>query len=464
VFVVVVFCTCPFANAQYAVGLAGDAAASAAVSSDDFLKLVSQPAQPNLPQQHAYPVKGFAPKSSAAQPEVAVANAAYTMAANRNANGGGMVLGNSAGQAASSVTPANFQSSSQAVEPQSTSVGSPAIGSGAVGSSVGPVAPIGSGVSTPAPSVANTISRYAPPIAASETPERWSRIRGLLTLEKELPDFLVGYEYISMRRTNDSGGGYSDGGILGKFDKEGSGRYTVARLLGLMDQLEFVFTGPFDWDREISRTGPISTTLPTGSVPSSGLGALAASDSQSQVHQTGLNSFELNRRWSSDGHSSILSGLRIISFRERLELDATKGATAGLFQMDVNNLLVGGQMGIHVARPLSQRLNFEYLANGGLFGNFANGSFRVEDAGNLLTEKADDRLRFAAMAQVGARLKYHLTAQCFLQTGVESWYIPWIGTIADQRLSDVLAVDRFSVRTGDDQLFYGWSGGISAKF
>jgi hypothetical protein len=284
-----------------------------------------------------------------------------------------------------------------------------------------------------------------------------------LNLDPRNPDFLIEAEILSLRRSNDSGGDISNNGDFGRFGREQAGRFTVAKLEGIVDRTEFTWTGPMEWNRAATTLGPVGTNLNHGLQPASSLGVFHDADLHRQSHRVELSSFELNRRWSGDGLSSFLCGLRFVNHEEQYQLDATQGASMGSFQMSTNNLLVGGQMGLSLVRPLSQRLHLGIASSVGAFGNFASGRFTLTD-GAINASGSDGAARVVWMFQPNARLHYRMSQNSILHGGYESWYFSGLSTTADQRLGDVLSPSALGVRTRDDQLFHGWTAGISIRF
>ena len=157
-------------------------------------------------------------------------------------------------------------------------------------------------------------------------------------------------------------------------------------------------------------------------------------------------------------------GLRVIDYREKFELNAIQGPNSGKVRLDTSNVLIGNQMAVHLARPLSQRLMMGYGTGLGMFGNFATGSLQIQDGAITLADKSDERVRLTGLVQASGFLRYNVTANTLIFGGYEWWYFTGLATVSEQRLGNVLAPDRLSLRTGDDQLFRGWSVGLSAKF
>ena len=315
--------------------------------------------------------------------------------------------------------------------------------------------PIGSGVAIPSqPLVLTTLPPHH--IQLETKTIGW---RDRLGLDPTLPNFLVGYEAIGFRRSNDSVGPYSQGDGLKRFDQDISGRYTFSRLLGNIDSIEFKFTGPFHWDKQSTAIGSVDSNLPS-SIATSFDGA----DGHQQSHRVRLSSYELNRCSSGDELSKIFCGLRLIDYNERYQLESTKGLTNSTFRLETDNFLVGGQMGINLFRPISQRLTAGLETAIGLYGNFASGSVNAVNAATTLLDTSDNGLRINSMFQISGLINYRVSKNIVATGGYECWYFPGLATVADQHLSNNAQPSQFSMRMGDDQLFRGWSAGLSARF
>ena len=314
---------------------------------------------------------------------------------------------------------------------------------------------IGSGVAIQSPNPVEAI-----PKGLSIPPE--SKVlswRDRIGMDPSRPNFLVGYESIGMRRGSDSVGPFSLGADLPRLEQEVTGRYTFSRLLGSMERIEFKFTGPFHWDRESSAIGPVDSNLPA-SLQATFNGA----DSHQQSHRIRFSSYELNRCWTGDELSKIFGGLRFLDHEERYRLDSAKGLTRSDFRLETNNFLVGGQIGLNLFRPMSQRLTAGFGTAIGLYGNFASGSLNAMDGATTLTETRESKLRLHTLFEWSGRMNYRISQNIDATCGYEWWYFPGLATVADQRLSDSAQGSQFSLRTGDDQLFRGWTAGLSMRF
>ncbi len=338
-------------------------------------------------------------------------------------------------QSTESVSTAQFEASSTATRPNGSTIGS------------------GVAFQPPNPAVAMSATPSMP--LESKTLGWKDRFR----LDRSLPNFLVGYESIGFRRGSDSIGPYSLGSELPRFEQEITGRYTISRLLGSLERIEFKFTGPLHWDRTSSAMGLVDSQLPQ-SLQSWFNGA----DSHQQSHRIRLSSYELNRCWTGDELSKIFGGLRLLDHEEQYRLESTKGINSSNFRLKTDNFMVGGQIGLNLFRPVSQRLTAGFGTSMGLFGNFASGSFNAVDGATTLVESRESGLRINSLFEWSGLVSYRVSPNIDASCGYEWWYFPGLATVANQRLSDSSQGSQFSLRTGDDQLFRGWTAGLSMRF
>ena len=400
--------------------------ASPGVSSDTFLREIapgSFPAETALP---TFPLGIKATSVVTKEPETVTPAGGATKAA---------FVPGVPSQPTQAVSTAQFLSSA-IVSPLSSS----AIGNGVA---------IQSQIPAEAMSTASPISQEAKAIG-------W---RDRFRLDRSQPNFLIGYEAIGLRRGSDSIGPYSEGSELPRFEQEIAGRYTFSKLLGSLERIEFKFTGPLHWDRESSATGPVDSILPI-----SLNAAFNGADRHQQSHRIRLSSYELNRCWTGDELSKIFGGLRFLDHDEQYQLESTKGMTSSNFRLKTHNFMVGGQVGLSMFRPLSQRLTAGFGTAMGLYGNFTSGSLNAADGSTTLANTTESKLRINSLFEWGGRLNYRVSQNIDAACGYEWWYFPSLSTAADQRLSDSPQGPQFSLRTGDDQLFRGWTAGLSMRF
>ncbi|MEI7459198.1 MAG: hypothetical protein WCK15_07330 [Pirellula sp.] len=449
-----------------------DQVPSGAVTSSDFLRSMTPGSVTNLTTSHPFPIGPFAAPVRVPEAESQPAPAAHTPSAkgtiaHATATAEYQVPVREYGQPSQEFSqPVQEYGQPGQESSQSVQESSQIFGSGVASSSL--PQSVDDSRSVYSPDITTRIphagSMATGAIRSASTPRAPWRLRDWMGLDPIQPNILVGYEVMHLRRSNDSGGDASKGGDFGRMDPDTSCRVTVARLLGSMEQVEFVFTGPFHWGRNMSSPGPVDSNLDFGSAQAGNSSALNAADDHRQSQTIKLASYEVNRRTSGDELSSYLVGLRILDHNERYHLESTKGASTGDFRLSTDNVLAGGQIGLSLSRPLSQRFSLGASMSLGAYFDFASGSFQVLNNSTTLADKRDHDFRVTWMAQPRGFLNYRVTENSVLYAGYEGWYFRRLATAADQRLGNVLSSDSFALRTRDDQLFYGWTAGISAKF
>jgi len=320
--------------------------------------------------------------------------------------------------------------------------------------------PIGSGASSPT----SYYSSESPAVSSNnhtnvQANPTGGRLQNVLGLDPSLPNFLVGYEAIGIHRSNDSIGPYSQGAGMERLDRDLAGRYTFSRLLGSLERVEFKFTGPLHWDRQSTTSGSIDSNLPLSfSAPFNNASL------HHQSHSARLASYELNRCNTGDDHSKFFSGFRLFDYEEQYCLQATQSTTINQMKLKTDNILAGWQLGLHLNRPLSQRLSVGIGTAVGLYGNFTKASLSVGSGNSTIANLKDSKLRLSAMSESVAMVNYRVSQNIVAACGYEAWYFPALATAAAQRLDYSAQVPAFSLRTGDDQLFRGWTVGLSARF
>jgi hypothetical protein len=324
--------------------------------------------------------------------------------------------------------------------------------------SIGMAPPIGSGVAGANSAVVQEAEFPKSPIPQTQPARNAMRWRDRLSLDTVHPNFLVGYEAIRFHRSNDSVGPYSQNDPLQRFDTELSGRTTVSRLFGDLERIDFIFTGPFHFEKRNSVSGPVDSNLPASISP-----AFNAADRHNQSHHIQLSSYELNFS-SGDELSKFSYGLRIVDHNELFAFDSTKATSDSHFRVETENFMAGGQMGVDLFRPVSQRLSVGIGFMGGVFGNFASASVGASNGATSLMDAGASGFRINSMFSGNGRLKYQVTKNITASGGYEVWYFPGLATAADQRLASDPLLTPFSLQTDDDQFFRGWSAGLSGRF
>ncbi len=261
----------------------------------------------------------------------------------------------------------------------------------------------------------------------------------------------AGYDALWFQRAgNDSYPGLG-APLLGNLGVEYSGRYVLGSTKD-GESNEFVFAGPFHWQREWDPNRMIDRTD----------AYTLASTVQRQSSQ--LSSYESNDVRNVDEWSITKSGWRIIDYNEQLTSIAPSSVSHQRLNVATNNLLIGFHFGGRTYHPITQRIS---LSTKGMLGGFLNvsrSSFSFTDNGSLISQDRDRGTRLAGLLELGLGANVRLTSRTKLHVGYEMWYIPGMATASNNMPGGLNAGTTIRLRADDDVLFHGTVFGVDARF
>ncbi|MFN6129203.1 MAG: hypothetical protein ACK6DC_00265 [Planctomycetota bacterium] len=278
------------------------------------------------------------------------------------------------------------------------------------------------------------------------------------------PKLSVGYDTLWMRRAGDAGTSWSTGGGLGEFGEDRASQFRVGWYSNPMERYEFVSLGSLVWRRADEHVGPVDSVL----LPSMSEPAWHESFQQSLQHQQShtarLRSYALNKRWITDDLGNYFIGLQVIDYDEEYRLQTIDVDGAGAFGLSTNNLLAGLQGGLELWHPLSQRLSVGGQGILGLYGNFADGDWRVDvaNAGGLV--RSDRRFQTAASFGLDAKARYQLTSRLHAYGSYRWWYLAGMATVDDQTVGPLASDTPFAMSTDAGFLLQGAVIGLEIVF
>ena len=264
--------------------------------------------------------------------------------------------------------------------------------------------------------------------------------------------------------------------LLGDFDYEAGGRYTVGQMLDCTDGVEAVYTGPFNWSRarvDQPSTGTLDSIFTTdGSYLPSQIDAFNGAIRHIQVERAELQSFEGNRRWFAWDIMSTLIGIRGIKYDESLIFDSAdlpaistpNVAQPGAFRTSTRNFLLGGQIGADVYRPIGQRLSIGSRARIGIFANFNKGETFLANRGNVLLNARQRDIDVSGLIQNGVLARYRILPNFVATAGYEAWILAGVATVSHQRYAPITPNTGLTYRASDTVFFHGATGGFEITF
>jgi len=277
--------------------------------------------------------------------------------------------------------------------------------------------------------------------------------------------FYLGYETVYLQREGDQQYSLSQGNFLANNGYDAGHRITLGQMFDCTDGVEFVYMGSFTWERAsqyLSPGGALQSVLTAG-------GGYTAADvdtfNDAFRHQQGirvnLQSFEVNRKWFAWDIMSTLIGIRVIQYNEQLSFDSVgQGNGAGFLRTDLQNFLLGGQIGSDIMRPISQRFSIGTRSRLGAFANFNTGELQVFNRGTRLIGSSRRSTDIAGLLQLGLIGRYRILPNLVATTGYEAMYLAGLATVSNQQYAPLNPGSGGSYDAGDGVLFHGGTFGL----
>lgn len=251
-------------------------------------------------------------------------------------------------------------------------------------------------------------------------------------------------------------------------DFEFGGRLTAGRMLDCVNAIEFVYTGPYDWRRGSFVSDPGNVNSLFFAFPEDLLLTMNNADQHTQQWRAKMQSFELNyRHWVWDSVSTFM-GIRYVRYEEDYSLASARALpaplpTTGQYLSEIDNDLVGAQLGGDIFFPLSLRTSFSLRGKAGFYGNFATREVRFEEGGETVFFNGVDKVFAAGLFEFGAFGNFQITPSIRLNAGYEVWWLSAVATTKRQNNNLTFATGT-QIRSNDDIFLHGFSGGVQVLY
>lgn len=290
---------------------------------------------------------------------------------------------------------------------------------------------------------------------------------------------------------------YSYGGVEGLYFGRGGdgdagfggapgGRITIGRLKDCAEGCEVVLTGLFEFEGD----DPIQ--IPTG---------FATASQFAGEYESNFYSGEISRVRNVDDIARLRIGARYIRFDENIDdgvqsnvgiapLPPINGGLAalgtGTFNNDVENNLVGGQVGLDLFYPISTRWYVDARGRAGAYINFAEVEGQIQQNLGSLSQApsatvpnpnpivpatdsvtanfSDDDEELAGVFEFGLGLRYLASSRLSAFARGEVWYITGVATSEQTTQNSINQGVSTSLDLDEDVIFFGVSGGFELKF
>jgi len=253
---------------------------------------------------------------------------------------------------------------------------------------------------------------------------------------------------------------------LNEFDYELGGRATIGMVPDCRNGMEISVVAPINWDSQNTLTGAgIGTFLATRAPFVAGqLSSFNNATFQSQRNEAEYYSLEANRTLIGWEVVKLLLGLRYINYDEDYFYNSTSAAGQGLLQSSTENSLIGAQIGAEMTYPLTCKIWTDFRGRGGLYGNFAESTFQVDNAGATQVRNFDDDVQLAAAFEIGGGVRYYFNDDFHVRAGTELWYLNGVATSQGQINPNINLQNARRIEANDDVLMVGVSLGAELKF
>ncbi len=277
----------------------------------------------------------------------------------------------------------------------------------------------------------------------------------------------VNYDALWLTRENNRYFSLSRNTYMPDFQFDFAGRYTVGRLLDCVNGWEASYVGPFDWQRQNAVLGAgnlQSRFVPAGGYTAAEVDTFNDANQHVQAWQAKLNSVELNRRWWTWDVVSTMIGVRYVDYQEKYLFLSDSARGVGVFGNNVNNRMVGAQIGADILYPVSLRANVGFRGKAGVYANFDEQATFLTNAGTPIFAAGQRTTDVAGLIELGVFTNYHIVPSVRLTAGYEMWYMPGVATVPGQDVRIVSPNTGFRVLNDDELFLHGGSVGLQILF
>lgn len=225
-----------------------------------------------------------------------------------------------------------------------------------------------------------------------------------------------------------------------QFDYEWAGRVTVGHIWDCVNGYEFVYAGPFDWNRSMGAFSPGGNLLSRMTATGLPIGAISTFNNanfHNQTYRARFNTFELNRRWWAWDVFSVLIGMRAVDYREDYAFISQNAFGTGIYTDSTRNRMFGPQIGGEYNQAFGLKALLGFKVKAAALANFDRNEVALTNANFQFIDSVNSDLDLAGLFEFGANLKYSLTPSIRLTAGYEVWYLPGVVTVPGQGINNV---------------------------
>ncbi len=273
-------------------------------------------------------------------------------------------------------------------------------------------------------------------------------------------------EAIHVDRNNDDTHTISSRYGLSGFDMEMGTRVTIGRVPNCFRGWEGTFTGIINWNSAGGLEAPIfriqSNLEPIAPVSAADISAFNDAFIQTTEYDARYWSAEINRTYVGWEVAKMLCGIRYIDFEEQYSVYSENDTEAGFIYSDIENKLIGLQVGMDLTYPLLRKTYVDFRGRAGIYANFMDLDLAVINNNEWAAGINDRTVEAAGQFELGVGLRYEVTPKFSLKCGTELWYLSGIGTAYDQLNNGIMG--RNSVEGYEDLVNAVFTYGADIRF
>jgi len=274
-------------------------------------------------------------------------------------------------------------------------------------------------------------------------------------------------EFVGFRREGDRRFSLTNAQLMSDVEFELGTRATIGKMCDCSTAYEFVFVGPFQWERGSDSpppAPPINSRF--AAFPFNLADPFNNATSHTQRWIARSNSLELNRRqWAWDAVSTLI-GIRYFNYEEdyRLRSERAVAPLSGLYTDEIKNNLIGPQIGGDIFFLTSLKTSLSLRGKAGVFANFAEREVRLAATNSTILFNGKDKVDIAGLFEFGINFNYQITPSIRLNGGYEVWYMPGMGTVSDQNPASLTFDSGTRLQLHDDIFLHGFNAGVQVLY
>ncbi|MBX3423999.1 MAG: hypothetical protein KF752_20775 [Pirellulaceae bacterium] len=313
-------------------------------------------------------------------------------------------------------------------------------------------------------------------------------------------NWYLGFDALMFRREGDRRFSLTSGTSLNDLEFEFGGRVTLGKMCDCVNAYEFVYAGPFKWTRfsDVTGNANVDSRFVTGVFGGVTSGFFNDNgepysyfndaDRHLQTWKMRSQSFELNRRrWAWDAVSTLI-GMRYFNYEEDYSLEAefNNSADFSFYRDQVQNNLIGPQIGGDIFFLYSMKTSVSLRGKAGAFANIASRESRLNanwgptpadnpliagvpdpiavPLNNVVFSNGKDRTDFAGLFELGVFGHYQCTPSVRFSGGYEVWYATGLATVPGQRQPFLTLGTGTALRMREDLILHGFNVNVLMFF